>query len=271
MSAVACRGVRKAYGVAGARRRRVTALDGVSLDVEVGTTLGVVGESGSGKSTLGRLLCGLERPDRGAVMLFDRDVRALGAELHTTIQPVFQDPYTAINPRDTVARSLGEVFVSGPRTGRKLAPSLTAMERALVEVGLSADVLSRRPSELSGGQLQRVVLARALLKEPKILVCDEPTASLDVSIQAQVLNLLVRLQRDRRLTMVFISHDLRIIHHISDSILVLRHGQVREVGPARQVWESPSDPYTRELLSSVSRASRSARRSRPAAAPSVAR
>lgn len=259
MIAIECHGICKMYGGAGRRQRRVRALDGVSLEVEAGTTLGIVGESGSGKSTLGRLLCGLEDPDAGSVSLFDQSVAELGADLRTTIQPVFQDPYTAINPRDTIARALAEVFVSGLRTKRRLAPRAAQMAASLSEVGLPAEMLSRRPSELSGGQLQRVLLARALLKDPKILVCDEPTASLDVSIQAQVLNLLVRLQQDRNLTMVFISHDLRIIHHISDSILVLRDGRVREFGAAEQIWDAPSDPYTQELLSSVSGECRSAR------------
>lgn len=271
MKALECRELRKSYGAAARRQRLVKALDGVSFEVEAGTTLGIVGESGSGKSTLGRLICGLEPADSGTVYLYGRAIEHMGADLRTTIQPVFQDPYTAINPRDTVARALSEVFVSGLRTKRKLASRVAQMENSLSEVGLPAEMLARRPSELSGGQLQRILLARALLKRPRILVCDEPTASLDVSIQAQVLNLLVRLQQDHNLTMVFISHDLRIIHHISDSILVLREGVVRECGSAEQIWESPNDPYTRELLSSVLRSNRSAREPRASAVTATGR
>jgi len=258
VNALWCNGLRKVYG--GTRGKRlVVALDDVSFGVEEGTTLGIVGESGSGKSTLARVVCGLEAPEAGTVCICDTDITSIGPRLPSIVQLVFQDPYTAINPRDSIARALGEALVPGMRSRRKLAPFFDKMEGSLREVGLPPDVLSRRPAELSGGQLQRVVLARALLKGPKILVCDEPTASLDVSIQAQVLNLLVRLQREHNLTMLFISHDLRIIHHISDAILVLRNGRVREVGPAESVWEAPQDSYTQELLSSVAGAGASMR------------
>jgi peptide/nickel transport system ATP-binding protein/oligopeptide transport system ATP-binding protein len=230
------------------------AVDGVDLDVHRGETLGLVGESGCGKSTLGNALLRLVAPTGGTVTFDGRDVTAMGRrdlrELRRRAGMVFQDPFASLDPRRTVAQTVAEPLeVHGLHPGRQARADRV---RELLElVGLDPAVASRYPHEFSGGQRQRVGIARALAGEPDFLVCDEAIASLDVSVQAQVLNLLRRLQRRLGLTLLFISHDLSAVRHVSDRIAVMYLGRVVEVGPAAAVAAEPQMPYTRALLSAV--------------------
>jgi len=225
------------------------ALDDVSINLRSGHTLGIVGESGSGKSTLARVLLGAEHPDAGAVLLDGRPWSALTERerrpLRGNIQLIDQDSYASFDPRYTVARIIGEAVA--------LADDDRAVRDARVrellgQVGLSPELLGRRARQLSGGQRQRVAIARAIARRPRILVCDEPVSALDASIQAQVLALLERLQRDLGLTLVFISHDLAVIRQMSDEIAVMWEGRVVESGEASGVLSSPRHPFTQALL-----------------------
>jgi len=226
-----------------------TAVDGVSLTVARGETLGIVGESGAGKTTLGRAALRLVEPSRGTVRFDGADVGSLGEaglrRLRRRAQMVFQDPMGSLNPRLRVGQALREVLkVHGTpreRRDRDVAELLRRVE-------LSEDVLEARPHELSGGQCQRVGIARALAVRPELVVLDEPVSALDVSIQAQILNLLLRLQSELALSFLFISHDLAVVHRMSDRILVLREGRVVEEGTPDMVFRQPSHPYTRTLL-----------------------
>jgi oligopeptide/dipeptide ABC transporter ATP-binding protein len=242
---------------AGVRRRTtgaVRAVDGVDLDVVRGETLGLVGESGCGKSTLGNALLRLVEPTGGTVTFDGTDVTALDRRalraLRRRAGMVFQDPFASLDPRRTVAQTISEPLeVHGLRSGRR---EMTARVAELLElVGLDPVVGGRYPHEFSGGQRQRVGIARALAGQPDFLVCDEAIASLDVSVQAQVLNLLRRLQRRLGLTLLFISHDLSAIRHISDRIAVMYLGRIVEIGPASAVGAAPQMPYTQALLSAV--------------------
>jgi peptide/nickel transport system ATP-binding protein len=231
----------------------VRAVDGVSLDVAPGETLGIVGESGCGKSTLARLLLRLLDPSAGSVHFDGVDITALGQRalrpVRRRIQAVFQDPYASLNSRDTVERILSEPFevhgITPPEGVRERSAEL------LRQVGLDPAVLARRPGEMSGGQLQRVAIARALTTDPALIVADEPTSSLDVSVQAQMLNLLADVRRRTGVAMVFISHNVHVIRHISDRIAVMYLGKVVELGPARSVTDDPLHPYTQALLRAV--------------------
>jgi oligopeptide/dipeptide ABC transporter ATP-binding protein len=232
----------------------VRAVDGVDLEVRRGETLGLVGESGCGKSTLGQALLRLVEPTAGRIELGGTDVTALGRRdlraLRRRVAMVFQDPFASLDPRRTVAETVAE-----PLEVHRLHPGRAA-RRARVEellglVGLDRSFGTRRPHELSGGQRQRVGIARALAGEPELVVCDEPIASLDVSIQAQVLNLLVRLQRELGLTYLFIAHDLAAVQHVSDRVAVMYLGRIVEVGGRGQVTGEPAHPYARALLSAV--------------------
>ncbi len=248
-------GVSKAFGAGGPpwSRRHVHAVDGVSVAVHPGRTLGVVGESGSGKSTLARLMLGLLRPTSGAVRFEGRDLATLSRRemqrVRRTMQPVFQDSSSAFNPRQTVRSSL-----LAPLEVHKVGDDKSRLDRVLAtldEVGLDGSFLHRRPHALSGGERQRVAIARALILQPSLIVADEPTSALDVSVQARILNLLKAIQKQHRLTYVFVSHNLGVIRHICDEIVVMYLGRIVESGPVDGVFRAPRHPYTRALLESI--------------------
>ena len=233
----------------------VKAVDGVSFDLRRGETLGVVGESGCGKSTLARMLVGLERPTAGEVRFGDAVVhRARGRELRALrrrIQIVLQDPYTSLNPRRTVREILLQPYEIHPDVLPK-ARRLDRIRELLDLVGLDASLhLDRYPHQFSGGQRQRIGIARALALQPDVIVCDEPGSALDVSVQAQVVNLLERLQEELGVAYVFIAHDLSVVRHISDRVAVMYLGKLVETGPGAPLYDQPRHPYTKALLSAV--------------------
>ena len=234
----------------------VRAVDGVSFEVAPGETFGIVGETGSGKSTLARLACRLLEPDAGSVRFDGREVGALRRaglkELRREVQMVFQDPYSSLNPRKTVGSIVAEPFaVHGLHRGR--GERRHAVQELLERVGLSPEHHNRFPHEFSGGQRQRVGLARALALRPRLILADEPVSALDVSIQAQILNLLRDLRRDLSLTLVLISHDLAVIRYMCDRVAVMRSGRFVEVAPAAELFSQPANDYTRALLTAVPR------------------
>jgi peptide/nickel transport system ATP-binding protein len=232
--------------------RAVQAVREVSLSVAKGETLGLVGESGCGKSTLGRIAAGILPPTAGTVRLDgDPVMDAAGRKRTTRIQTVFQDPFASLNPRIKI----GETLAEGP-----VAHGLVTADKAsayvaewLDLVGLDPDYASRYPHQFSGGQRQRVAIARALAMKPDVLVCDEPVASLDVSIQAQIVNLLLKLKRELGLTYLFISHDLGVVRHISERVAIMYLGRIVEIGPTLPLYQAPAHPYTQALLASVPR------------------
>jgi oligopeptide transport system ATP-binding protein len=231
----------------------VKAVDGVSLTLRKGEILGLVGESGCGKSTLGRSILQLIRPTEGAILLEGECLTDLrGARLRRSraaFQMVFQDPYASLNPRLTVFDALAEAMQAHRKIPRaELAGRVGAL---LEKVGLSPRAQRRYPHEFSGGQRQRIAIARALAVEPKLIVADEPVSALDVSIQAQIINLLAQLSQEMGLTLIFISHDLSVVKHISDRIAVMYLGKIVELGPSDQVFHSPLHPYTKALLSAI--------------------
>jgi oligopeptide transport system ATP-binding protein len=231
----------------------VRAVDGVSFDVQPGETLGLVGESGSGKSTTGYCIIQLLKPTSGSIMFEGTELTTLGREemrrMRREMQIVFQDPYSSLDPRMTVGDIVGEpllVHRIGTRRDR------AARIRDLLDVvGFNPSFTNRYPHEFSGGQRQRIGIARALALSPKLIVCDEPVSALDVSIQAQILNLLKDLQQDFGLTYLFIAHDLAVVRGMSDRIAVMNRGQLVEIGPAEEVYSNPQDDYTKALLSAV--------------------
>ncbi|HYT82395.1 MAG TPA: dipeptide ABC transporter ATP-binding protein [Gemmatimonadales bacterium] len=237
----------------GRPRPAVRAVDGVSFAIASGKTLGLVGESGSGKSTVARTILRLQEATAGRVLFDGTDVFALAATplraLRRRMQIVFQDPYGSLNPRMTVEQTLREPLeIHALATPREM----TARVRALLdEVGLDPAFADRYPHALSGGQRQRVGIARALSVEPQFIVCDEPVSALDVSVQAQVLNLLGDLQQQRRLTYLFIAHDLAVVRHIADDVAVMYLGRIVERAPAAAIYSTPRHPYTYALLSAV--------------------
>jgi oligopeptide transport system ATP-binding protein len=231
----------------------VKSVDGVSLDIRAGETLGLVGESGCGKTTFGRALLRLVEPTSGSIQFRGVEVTRLsGADLRRHrqhVQMIFQDPYASLDPRMTV----GQIIAEPIRTfGLARGPALRTRIRDLMQVvGLSERFINRYPHEFSGGQQQRVGIARALAGEPEFIVADEPISALDVSIQAQILNLMEQLQRSRTLTFLFISHDLRAIRHSSDRVAVMYLGRIVELADAREIYDRPVMPYTRALISAV--------------------
>ena len=234
-------------------KRVVKAVDGVSLDIYEQETLGLVGESGCGKSTLGRAILRLTEPTEGQVFYRDRDLAHLSQrqlrEQRRHLQIIFQDPYASLNPRMTVGQIVGE-----PLETFRLARGREAEQRVqelLETVGLSKRFIKRYPHEFSGGQRQRIGIARALAVDPDFIVADEPISALDVSIQAQIMNLLEKLRREKNLTYLFISHDLRAIRHVSDRVAVMYLGKLVEIADAKTIYDEPLMPYTKALISAV--------------------
>lgn len=231
----------------------VRAVDGVSLILDQGATLGVVGESGSGKSTLGRIALGLATPTGGSVLLDGKDLSTLNRTerlaMRRKVQFVFQDPYSSFDPYSPVGDSIAEPLRTHSRGDR--ASRRSAVSQALAKVGLDPVAAARYPRQFSGGQLQRIAIARALVLDPELIVLDEPVSSLDVSTQAEVVNLLADLQRDTGVAYFFIAHDLAVVDHLSAHIAVVYLGRVVEYGPTRVVIDQPKHPYTLSLLSAV--------------------
>jgi len=250
-------------------KRRIHAVDGVNFSIGEGETLGLVGESGSGKSTTARAILGLTRPSAGEIELDGRQLVGLSAEAmrsaYRDMQVVFQDPMSSLNPRMTAEQNVAEPLVN---FDSGTASQIAARVKELFEqVGLRADQLGRYPHEFSGGQRQRLCIARAMAIRPKLIICDEPVSALDVSVQAQVINLLGDLSKATGVSILFVAHDLAVVEHISDRVAVMFQGQIVEIGETPEIYANPMHPYTKKLLASVLHADPSMN---PALPPSVA-
>ena len=237
-------------------RGTVHAVDDVSFTIERGKTLGIVGESGCGKSTTGRCILRLIEPTSGKVIFDGMDICQANRKQMKTVckdmQMIFQDPYSSLNPRRTVRDIIAEPLLENNILKDKSKDAVDCRVLELMEtVGLAERLFNSYPHELDGGRRQRVGIARALAMEPKFIVCDEPVSALDVSIQAQILNLLKKLQKEMGLTFIFITHDLSVVHHFSDDIVVMYLGQIVEKAPADELFENPMHPYTKALLSAI--------------------
>jgi ABC-type glutathione transport system ATPase component len=232
---------------------KVHALNGVSFTIQAGRSLGIVGESGSGKSTLARLVMALDQPTSGQVRMLGRDLHALPREERRSarrdFQMVFQDPYGSLDPRQPVERIVAEPLSA--QGGMARDEQHQRASEALQAVGLRASDLRKYPHEFSGGQRQRIAIARALITRPRLIVADEPVSALDVSVQAQVLNLMLDLQAEFGITYMLISHDLAVVHHLCDDVAVLWQGRIVEQGPPEQLFTAAQHPYTRTLLAAV--------------------
>jgi ABC-type glutathione transport system ATPase component len=235
---------------------RVHALNGVSFTIEAGRSLGIVGESGSGKSTLARLVMALDHPTAGSVRLMGRDLHALPAgelrQARRDFQMVFQDPYGSLDPRQTVERIVAEPLAAQRSTSR--AEQRRQAGAVLDSVGLRAGDMDKYPHEFSGGQRQRIAIARALITRPQLIVADEPVSALDVSVQAQVLNLMQDLQAEFGITYMLISHDLAVVHHLCEDVAVLWQGRIVEQGPPEKLFHAAEHPYTQALVAAVPKA-----------------
>ncbi|MCK8779633.1 ABC transporter ATP-binding protein [Rhizobium sp. NTR19] len=227
----------------------VHAVISANLTIARGEILGLVGESGSGKSTLGRILCGIYAPTSGTVSIGGKPVRSATGKLGTHVQMIFQDPFASLDPRRTIFQSVAEGPIAHGFCTRSNARGY--VNRWLRAVAFDPALADRYPHQFSGGQRQRIAIARALAMQPEVIICDEPVASLDVSIQAQVINLLMDLRRNLNITLLFISHDLSVVHHLCDRVVVMRHGEIVEEGTARQVFSAPRHAYTQMLLDAV--------------------
>ncbi len=246
--------VRDAKGWPWSPSRTLKAVDGISFDIHAGETLGVVGESGCGKSTLARAMLNLIPATSGSILWMGQEMNGASERawlaVRKDVQMIFQDPLASLDPRMTIAQIIAEPL----RTHRPEMPRAAVMERVqamMVRVGLTQQQINRYPHEFSGGQCQRIGIARALILEPKLIICDEPVSALDVSIQAQIINLLKELQQSMGLALIFIAHDLAVVKHISNRILVMYLGHEMEVAQKKALYASPQHPYTRALLSAI--------------------
>jgi peptide/nickel transport system ATP-binding protein len=244
--------VYKTEGAFGQAQREVRAVNGVSLDIHTGEALGLVGESGCGKSTLGRMVLRLIEPTSGSVRFNDRDVLAASAgdlrRLRRDMQIIFQDPFASLNPRMRVEEIVTEPLMIHEGRSATSAARRAAAAEMMKAVGLEESALRRYPHEFSGGQRQRIGIARALILRPKFIVCDEPVSALDVSVGAQIVNLLKKLQRNFGLTYLFISHSMPVVRYLCDRIAVMRAGEIVELGSAEQITSHPAHEYTRTLI-----------------------